>query len=255
MKMKKILSAGLAVMMVASMGTSVFATELTGDMLADDAKLDIVAGTYDGAEYYSVVGTVDSGAQDASSVVVVDAEATQFKVTVPIALHVAQDANGDKTYEDAMGEDLTGAAKVINECNLGQVRIEKVTVVPTTGYTISDFNADYANMKVNSKTFGFKINGVEVETDGTVIAASATENVIASTVADEADGKTDVERIYADYNFDLSNAETDSLEGAEFPVIASGSVLPIDYEAKLPAFSSAISDVVYGGVVFVINFN
>ena len=52
----------------------------------------------------------------------------------------------------------------------------------TINDTISDFNADYANMKVNSKTFGFKINGVEVETDGTVIANSATENVIASTI-------------------------------------------------------------------------
>lgn len=253
MKMKKVFSLLTAIAMIASLGTSVFATELTGEMLADDAKLDVVAGTYDGVAYNEVEGTIDSGAQVASSVVVVDAEATHLKVWVPLTLHVAQDVYGEKTYADAMGEGLNGTAKIINESNLGQARIDEVYVVPKEGHTISAFDADYANMKSNTKTFGFKINGVEVQEDGSVISDSVTENVITSTVKDTEDGKTDVERVYSDYNFNLS--EVDELEGAQFPVIANGSVLPLDYEAKLPAFSSAISDVVYGGVVFTISFN
>ena len=57
MKMKKVFSLLTAIAMIASLGTSVFATELTGEMLADDAKLDVVAGTYDGVAYNEVEGT------------------------------------------------------------------------------------------------------------------------------------------------------------------------------------------------------
>ena len=242
----KVLSSVMALALVASMGTSVFATELTGDNLADTAKLDTTAGTYDGTVYNEFEGD-GTAAGKASSVVVVDAEATTFKVTVPIALHVAQDVNGAKTYADDMKAGSTGAAKIINECALGQVKITYVEVVPTTGYTISAFDADYSNMKVNSKTFGFKINGAEVGTDGSVISTPATDT-ISSVLVKADDGKTDLTRVYADYTFTKTGASA-------FPIVANSSVLPITYEAKLPAFSQAVTDANVGGVVFTIDFN
>ena len=175
-------------------------------------------------------------------------EAT-FKVTVPIALHVHQDTEGVKTYADAMNaENATGTAKIINECSMGQVKITDVKVVAAEGYTISAWDADYNNMKVNSKTFGFKINGVETQTNGTVVTSNAVTDTITTTVKNNEDSKTDLTRVYGDYNITPSG-------DSAFPVIAHASVLPIDYEAKLPAYSDAVTDTNVGAVVFTVDFN
>ena len=241
----KVMTGVLTVAMMVSMAVPTFAAELTA---ADIAGADTVNGTcnvYEGADADSD-GDIDAG--KASYVVVVDAEATTFKATVPIALHVAQDANGDKTYADDMQTGKDGAAKIINECALGQVKIADVAVVAETNYEITAWDADYSNMKVNSKVFGFKINGLEVNTDGTLKDFAVAEDTITSAVKDEADGKTDLERVYDDYDFTRSGSSA-------FPVIANKSVLPITYEAKLPAFSSAIDDVNVGADIFTIDFN
>ena len=223
----KVMTGVLAVAMMMGMTTGVFASELTAGDIAD---ADTTDGTYN--VYEPTAGEAVTAGK-ASSVVVVDAEATTFKVTVPIALHVHQDTEGVKTYADAMNaENATGAAKIINECAMGQVKITDVKVVAAEGYTISAWNDDYNNMKVNSKTFGFKINGVETQTNGTVVT----------------DGKTDLTRVYGDYNITPSG-------DSAFPVIAHASVLPIDYEAKLPAYSDAVTDTNVGAVVFTVDFN
>ena len=244
MKMNaKLMSGLMTVAMVGSMATPVFATELT--------PADIAGAATDGSGNYHVYELTDAAEiveGKASSVVVLDAEATNFKVTVPIALHVAQDAEGNKTYADDMQDGATGAAKIINECALGQVKINDVKIVAVDGYEISAWNADYANMKVNSKTFGFKLNGLETETSGALTGFAVAEDTIASAVVDEADGKTDIERVYADYTFTRSG-------DSAFPVINNGCVLPITYEAKLPAYSQAVVDTNIGGVVFTVDFN
>ena len=246
----KVMTGVLAVAMMMGMTTGVFASELTaGDIISDD--LDISMGTLDGTPYnvYEPTAGETVTAGKASSVVVVDAEATTFKVTVPIALHVHQDTEGVKTYADAMNaENATGTAKIINECSMGQVKITDVKVVAAEGYTISAWDADYNNMKVNSKTFGFKINGVETQTNGTVVTSNAVTDTITTTVKNNEDSKTDLTRVYGDYNITRSGSSA-------FPVIAHASVLPIDYEAKLPAYSAAVEDKNVGAVVFTVDFN
>lgn len=240
----KVMTGVLAVAMMMGMTTGVFASELTAGDIAD---ADTTDGTYN---VYEPTAGAAVTAGKASSVVVVDAEATTFKVTVPIALHVHQDTEGVKTYADAMNaENATGTAKIINECSMGQVKITDVKVVAAEGYTISDWDADYNNMKVNSKTFGFKINGLEAQTnDGTVVTSNEVTDTITTTVKNGKDGKTDLTRVYGDYNITPSG-------DSAFPVIAHASVLPIDYEAKLPAYSNAVTDTNVGAVVFTVDFN
>lgn len=237
----------LSVAMMASMAVPTFAAELTS---AEIAGADTVNGTYNVYEGIDADSDGEIDAGKASSVVVIDAEATTFKVTVPIALHVAQDANGDKTYADDMADGTTGAAKIINECALGQVKIADVKVVAADGYAITAMDDDYANMKVNSKVFGFQINGLNVNTDGSlegfVVATDA--DTISSVVKNDADGKTDLTRVWADYTFTTNGDKA-------FPIIANKSVMPITYRAKLPAYSQAVSDANVGGVVFTIDFN
>ena len=241
----KLMSLVLAGAMVASLGVNCMAAELTADQIAG---ADTVSGDYN-------VYTTDTGASGkASSVVVLNAEATTFTVTVPIALHVAQAADGSKTYADSMEAsndttvDGTGKAKIINGNVLGQVKISDVKVVPETKYTISAWDADYANMKVNSKTFGFQINGLNVKTDGSLEGFAVATDTIKSIVKNEGDGKTDLTRVFADYEFKRDGSSA-------FPVIQNESVLPITYQAKLPAFSAAVNDANVGAVVFTIDFN
>ena len=247
----KVMTGVLAVAMMMGMTTGVFASELTAGDIADayDDDSGSIQSGYENYNVYEPTAGDPVTADKASSVVVVDAEATTFKVTVPIALHVHQDTEGVKTYADAMNaENATGTAKIINECSMGQVKITEVKVVAAEGYTISAWDADYNNMKVNSKTFGFKINGVETQTNGTVVTSNAVTDTITTTVKNNEDSKTDLTRVYGDYNITPSG-------DSAFPVIAHASVLPIDYEAKLPAYSNAVTDTNVGAVVFTVDFN
>ncbi|OUN13328.1 hypothetical protein [Flavonifractor sp. An91] len=247
----KVMTGVLAVAMMMGMTTGVFASELTAGDIADayDDDSGSIQSGYENYNVYEPTAGDPVTAGKASSVVVVDAEATTFKVTVPIALHVHQDTEGVKTYADAMNaENATGTAKIINECSMGQVKITDVKVVAAEGYTISAWDADYNNMKVNSKTFGFKINGVETQTNGTVVTSNAVTDTITTTVKNNEDSKTDLTRVYGDYNITPSG-------DSAFPVIAHASVLPIDYEAKLPAYSAAVTDTNVGAVVFTVDFN
>lgn len=251
----KVMTGVLAVAMMMGMTTGVFASELTAGDIADayDDDSGSIQSGYENYNVYEPTAGDPVSAGKASSVVVVDAAATTFKVTVPIALHVHQDTEGVKTYADAMAADETGAAKIINECSMGQVKITDVKVVAAEGYTISAWDADYDNMKVNSKTFGFKINGVESVPAsegkaGTVVTSNAVTDTITTTVKNGEDNKTDLTRVYGDYNITRSGSSA-------FPVIAHASVLPIDYEAKLPAYSKAVTDTNVGAVVFTVDFN
>lgn len=254
----KVMTGVLAVAMMMGMTTGVFASELTAGDIADayDDDSGSIQSGYENYNVYEPTAGDPVSAGKASSVVVVDAAATTFKVTVPIALHVHQDTEGVKTYADAMSdapENAAGTAKIINECSMGQVKITDVKVVAAEGYTISAWDADYNNMKVNSKTFGFKINGVEAVpasegAEGTVVTSNAATDTITTTVKNNEDSKTDLTRVYGDYNITRSGASA-------FPVIAHASVLPIDYVANLPAYSRAVTDTNVGAVVFTVDFN
>ena len=83
---------------------------------------------------------------------------------------------------------------------------------------------------------------------GTLEGFVVADDTIKSELVDEADGKTDLERVYADYTFTRSG-------DSAFPVIANKSVMPITYRAMLPAYSQAVTNANVGGVVFTIDFN
>lgn len=249
--LKKIISGAMAVAMVASLSVNCFAIGLTTENL-ESAELDTAAGTLAGAAYneYKVEGgdAVDVVAGDASSVVEINAESSFFMVSTPILLRVNMAADATMTYPDSMEDGNDGAAKIINLCPNGMVAIENVKIVEANDYAIADWADEFENKKVNTKEFGFKLNGLEVKTDGTLdgFVAEATETI--DTVKTN-DAVEDIDAEFADYTITRSNDNT-----VAFPVIRNASVLPIYYEAKLPATSSPINNLVVGGVVFTLNF-
>ncbi len=259
MKMNKVLSAALAVAMVATMGTSVFAAPLTADNLAD-ASLDFVAGTIeiDGATVNYAEYVVEDATEvlegDASSVVVVNAEATNFIVTVPFALHINMDADAVVTMPDSMETGEDGTAKIHNGSASGAVKVTDVAVVGANDWAVATWEDDFANKKVNTKEFGIKINGLEVETDGSLrdFAEETEKNVVATLADDTLDAKDIANHTALAYD-DYASITGD--RDAAFPVINNGSILPIYYEGKLPASSATITDAVVGGVVFTLDFN
>lgn len=239
----KIMTGVLAVAMMMGMTTGVFASGLTA---ADIESANIVSGTHN---VYEPTPGEPVVAGDASAVIVVDIEPTILRAVVPIALYVSQDVNGVIKCKDAMTEEnATGTAKIINESAKGPIIATNVKVIAATNYELTDWNADYDSMLVNSKKFGFKINGLEAQTtNGTVVTGNAVDDTITTTVKNGQDGKTDLTRVYGDYNITRSGASA-------FPVIAHGSVLPIDYEAKLPGYSDEVDNVKVGAVVFTVDF-
>lgn len=238
----KIMTGFLAVAMMMGMTTGVFASGLTA---GDIESADIVSGTHN---VYEPTPGEPVVAGDASAVIVVDIEPTILKAVVPIALYVSQNVNGEITCKDAMtAENAKGTAKIINESAKGPIITTDVKVIAAPTYELTDWNADYDSMLVNSKKFGFKINGLEAQTDGTVVSDNDVSDTITTTVKNSEDGKTDLTRVYGDYNITPSG-------DSAFPVISHGSVLPIDYEAKLPAYSDEVDNVKVGAVVFTVDF-
>lgn len=251
MKIKRLISLMLSGILAFSLAIPSFADNLndalTDEMLADNEKLDLENGTYDG----NVYNETSNQNGKANSVIVVDIkEATNFKVIVPIALHVSMDGDGNITHRDSMESGKSGTAKIINESSLGAVIVSDVSLVKATDWTISDFDADYANMKVNTKTFGFKINGLSASPDGTILTANTASDYVDSVLEDgaEYDGAATLTASYDDFD------EISFSGNSSFPVIHNHCVLPIYYEAKLPAFRSAF-DAPVGAVVFTVDFD
>lgn len=138
--------------------------------------------------------------------VTLNAEATNFSVTLPLQLPVELLADGTVVCANS------GTAVITNNSPLGGAVITDVTVSGLNGYSLGEYTANWADKKVNTKAFGFQLN---------------TENVNAT------DGKI----VKSDTNW---------------PVItAGGGTLPISYDAKLPAQSTALVDIIVGQVVFV----
>lgn len=109
----------------------------------------------------------------------------------------------------------SGIASIINECPLGGIVVVGLDLVEANGWTLDEFTADYLNMKVNSLKYGFQINNENID--------PTTKSV--------------------------------ALEATNWPVIANGGSLPIQYDAKLPGFSQGVPTTKIGGVVFTLDFD
>ena len=102
--------------------------------------------------------------------IIVDAEPTNFLVTVPIMIEVNMDRRGNIDCGDGY--------YVHNECALGPIIITDIKVVAETNWQLADWNTDFANMAVSSKKIGLTINDVEVGSDGSVVMNTSLSSVI-----------------------------------------------------------------------------
>ncbi|MEG1723771.1 MAG: hypothetical protein RR313_00115 [Anaerovoracaceae bacterium] len=247
--MQKILTGLLSLALIATMAVPTFAYELT--------QADIEAGVNtstgmlkDGVTQYNTYESTGatSAAGKASTVVEVNASATILKLTIPVRERLSLDSNGVITTPDSCDATSKGLSMIKNRSPLGQIRVTDCKIVNANTWTISAFDSDFKNIDVNTKTYGFKINGLAVPTNGVVMANNVATDTVTSTF-DIAKGEALVEE-FGDYTFTYSLGESHSA----FPIIANGACLPIVYEGKLPGMSSALLDVQVGGVIYNIDF-
>ena len=125
--LKKLLSLMMALAMVASLGVSAYAEEVT------------VAGA------------------DGTTPVTLEAEGAAFSVTVPMALPVQIDADGVVT--------TATDCKIINNSH-GQVEVKDADIEAAAGWTIVNYDKDMTEVKVGTKEFGFKIQNDVTGEDG-----------------------------------------------------------------------------------------
>lgn len=244
-KLKSILSGVLALTMVLSLNVgSAFATELTPEMLADVDKLNTVAGTYDGTAYNVYEGQTEEG--KASTAIKVNIAPTILNAKVPIALHVTRTVTGEMLFPDSMDSTFKGLAGITMKSPLGQLRVINAQMFGANLWELEEFNAEFKEMKVNTKKYGFKINGIEVQKNGNVLLNNLVEDTIKSTF--DINLNTAGVEEFEDYSFTRTGS-------SPFPVITNGSTLPITYEAKLPAMTNTVDNVIVGGVVFTLGFN
>lgn len=104
------------------------------------------------------------------TMIIVDAEPTNFLVTVPIRIDVEMDKDGVVSTGDGY--------YVENECAMGPIIITDIKVVAETNWSLVDWNSDFHNMKASSKVIGLTINGVEVGADGSVVMNESLSSVI-----------------------------------------------------------------------------
>lgn len=102
--------------------------------------------------------------------IIVDAEVTIFKVTVPVKVNASMKKNG--TVE------VKGDYKVENKCALGPVLITDIKVVAADGWKVAAYDADFANMKASSKVIGVSINEAQAEADGQLVMNESLSSVI-----------------------------------------------------------------------------
>ena len=113
----------------------------------------------------------DSGTPlEKATAIIVDAEPTILKVSVPIRIKVSMDSYGRVS---------TGSGyKVENLSSKGPLVITNIKVNTAPAWSLSDFNADFDSMLVDSRVLGLNINGVDVGADGSVIMNESLSSII-----------------------------------------------------------------------------
>ena len=129
--MKKIVSLFLSFSLILSLTTTAFATNIT---------------TNGGTQNVPVELTQDS---------------TTFSVIVPTVLPVSVDGMGEVT--------VSTNNKIVNN-SFGPVEVKSVKVDPQNDWELFAFTTDFKQLKVGSKSFGFQINGMNVNTNGNCLA-------------------------------------------------------------------------------------
>ena len=105
---------------------------------------------------------IDTAGGTGTTPVVLNVDPAVFSVTVPTALPVDMNAQGEITVADN--------AKIINN-SVGAVRVEDVEITAGTGWTLIDFNTDRATLLVDEKKVGIELNGTGTTADGYTFVA------------------------------------------------------------------------------------
>lgn len=85
--------------------------------------------------------------------IILTANPTNFKVTLPIKIQVHQGIDGEVTIADNY--------YVGNESALGMVKITNIDIVGSNGWVLDDIDNNFKNKRANSKEFGIMLNGVK----------------------------------------------------------------------------------------------
>lgn len=96
-------------------------------------------------------------AEDAVTPVELNAEAAVFNVTVPTALPITVDANGNVT--------TASDVKIINN-SYGMVIVDDVKIVGANSWQLTNWTTEMKKLKVNTKEFAFIINNDSTGEDG-----------------------------------------------------------------------------------------
>ena len=124
------------------------------------------SGSGDGSD----TGDNENTGSSENTMIIVDAEPTNFLVTVPIRIDVEMDAEGNISTGDGY--------YVENECAMGPILITDIEVVEETEWSLVAWDSDFHNMKASSKVIALTINGVEVNADGSVVMNDSLSSVI-----------------------------------------------------------------------------
>ena len=85
--------------------------------------------------------------------------ANVIDVTVPVSMPIHVDNKGVVTTSDKTN---------ITNNSFAPVEITNIKVTPKDGWSLQDFEKNYHSCKLGTKEFGLKIDGENVNTDGTV---------------------------------------------------------------------------------------
>jgi hypothetical protein len=126
------------------------------------------------------------------SIVTLDYDTANLQVTVPTVLPVSVDSDNNVTVSDS--------AKIVNSSK-GQVDVTNAVLSGNNTWTLAAFDTDFKKVPVNTKQYGFRLQGYSVTPEGnaynnqfaTIDGNSALDLSYDANVAIQSDATTDAE--------------------------------------------------------------
>lgn len=173
----------------------------------DGANAVILTGVYDEQKPVSVyamkvikdevvsvptASVISSSGSSEQSIVTLDYDTANLRVTVPTVLPVSVDSDNNVTVSDS--------AKIVNSSK-GQVDVTNAVLSGNNTWTLAAFDTDFTKVPVNTKQYGFRLQGYSVTPEGnaynnqfaTIDGNSALDLSYDANVAIQSDATTDTE--------------------------------------------------------------
>jgi len=135
---------------------------------------------------------ITASGNDGTSIVTLDYDTANLRVTVPTVLPVSVDSDNNVTVSDS--------AKIVNNSK-GQVDVTNAVLSGNNSWTLAAFDTDFTKVPVDTKRYGFKLQGYSVPVSGnaynnqfaTIDGNSALDLSYDANVAIQSDATTDAE--------------------------------------------------------------